>query len=364
MSVSYTWIGWTRHKRIYDAVLAGGVLAYLATYYVVSRWTSAPPRDPTDETLIIRALGTCALVMLHVALWIGPLARLDPRLLPLLYNRRHLGVATFFVALLHAVFTIAQFHGFGDLNPFVSLLTANTRFSSISAFPFEILGVGALLILFLMAATSHDFWLRNLSARTWKRLHMLVYAAYFLAVMHVALGALQDERHPLLAVALGCGAAVTVVLHLVAGRREVAKDRGTPAPDGWIDAGAAVDIPESRARAVCAPGGERIAVFRHAGAVSAVSGVCKHQGGPLSEGKVIDGCITCPWHGWQYRPGDGRSPPPFKETLQTYPVRIVAGRVQVRAMPAGEGVALEPALLAGDASAPPGGAREVIDARA
>jgi len=347
MSVSYTWVGWTRHKRVYDLVMACGVTVYLGTYVAFGKLISSPPGDATDETLIIRALGTCALVMLHLVLWIGPLVRLDPRLLPLLFNRRHLGVATFFVALAHAAFTVAQFHAFGDLNPLVSLLTANTRFSSISAFPFEILGVGALLILFLMAATSHDFWLRNLSARTWKNLHMLVYVAYALAVIHVALGALQDERHVLLAVALVCGAAITASLHLIAGAREVRKDRGTPATDGWIDAGNPLDIPESRARIVCISGGERIAVYRHSGAVSAVSNVCKHQGGPIGEGKVVDGCITCPWHGWQYRPGDGCSPPPFKETLMTYPVRIVAGRVQVRSTPAGEGVALEPARIPG-----------------
>ena len=27
--------------------------------------------------------------------------------------------------------------------------------------------------------------------------------------------------------------------------------------------------------------------------------------GPLGEGKIVDGCITCPWHGFQYRPQDG-----------------------------------------------------------
>ena len=44
--------------------------------------------------------------MLTIILSIGPLARLDRRFLPLLYNRRHFGVLTFFVALLHASFMI------------------------------------------------------------------------------------------------------------------------------------------------------------------------------------------------------------------------------------------------------------------
>jgi hypothetical protein len=46
----------------------------------------------------------------------------------------------------------------------------------------------ALLILLLMAATSHDFWLKNLTAPVWKRLHMLVYAAYALLLAHLLLG--------------------------------------------------------------------------------------------------------------------------------------------------------------------------------
>ena len=39
--------------------------------------------------------------MLTMILSIGPLARLDRRFLPLLYNRRHFGVLTFLVAALH-----------------------------------------------------------------------------------------------------------------------------------------------------------------------------------------------------------------------------------------------------------------------
>ena len=54
--------------------------------------------------------------------------------------------------------------------------------------------LGYLVILFVMAATSHDFWLANLTAPVWKALHMLVYVAYALLVGHVALGSLRPER--------------------------------------------------------------------------------------------------------------------------------------------------------------------------
>src|SRR5207302_4707264 len=105
-------------------------------------------------------------------------------------------------ALAHGVFSIVQFHALGDTNPLVSVFVSNTRYASLADFPFQALGFFALLILFLMAATSHDFWLHNLGAPVWKRLHMLVYAAYGLLIAHVALGALQSETSPLLAAVL------------------------------------------------------------------------------------------------------------------------------------------------------------------
>jgi hypothetical protein len=56
-----------------------------------------------------------------------------------------------------------------------------------------------------MAATSHDFWLKNMTAPVWKRNHMFVYAAYALLVGHVTLGALQSETSPILAILMGAG---------------------------------------------------------------------------------------------------------------------------------------------------------------
>lgn len=44
-----------------------------------------------------------------------------------------------------------------------------------------------------------------------------------------------------------------------------------------------------------------VALFNVAGTIFAMDGVCPHQGGPLGKGSVDDnGCVTCPWHGWQF----------------------------------------------------------------
>jgi nitrite reductase/ring-hydroxylating ferredoxin subunit/DMSO/TMAO reductase YedYZ heme-binding membrane subunit len=350
MSVGYQPVQWSRHKRVYDAVVLAVIVAYIGTFVAIGSLAWRGVEAISFPILLMRALGSCAIVLLHAILCIGPLARLDRRFLPVLYNRRHLGVMTFLVALAHATVAIVYYHAFGVVSPLLSLLGINQNFTSLHAFPFQLLGVLALCVMFVMAATSHDFWLRNLGAAAWKRIHMLVYPAYALLVGHVALGALQTDRGILAPITLIAGAALVTALHLVAGSREAKHDRPAPAPDtatdtDWLDVGPPDDIPDNRARTVCAPGGERIAVFKHNNSISAVTNVCAHQGGPLGEGKVIDGCITCPWHGWQYKPTDGRSPPPFTEKITTYRVRILAGRVQVNrtALPAGTPV--EPAQI-------------------
>ncbi len=151
MSVTYQAVGWNRAKKIYDAILASGVAVYLAVF--VGAGAIVHPKA-TVETLLIRGLGTAALLLLHIVLAIGPLCRLDHRFLPLLYNRRHLGVTMFVLALAHGLFSLVQFHALGDVHPLVSLFTSNTRYGSVADFPFQSLGFIALVILFLMAATA------------------------------------------------------------------------------------------------------------------------------------------------------------------------------------------------------------------
>ena len=344
MSNFYQAVNWNRQKRIYDTALATGVVSYLALFTVT---TFALDPNATAETTLIRALGTCALLLLHLILCIGPLCRLNPKFLPLLYNRRHLGVTMFILALAHATFATIQFHALGDVNPLVSILIGSADARRVSQFPFELAGVAALAILFLMAATSHDFWLANLTAPVWKALHMLVYVAYGLLIVHVGFGALQSETDPLLAILLGLGVALVLGLHLATGFKERRLD-GEHRPagsDGFVEVCAVNDIREGRAK-IALVSGERIAVFRYEGKISCVSNVCQHQNGPLGEGRIVDGCITCPWHGYQYRPDTGASPPPFTEKIPTFNVRVRNGRVFVDPKPNTPGTRVEPAVIA------------------
>jgi nitrite reductase/ring-hydroxylating ferredoxin subunit len=201
-----------------------------------------------------------------------------------------------------------------------------------------------------MAATSHDFWLTNLSAPVWKALHMLVYLAYALIVLHVALGALQSETSPVFSGALGFGVALVLALHLVSARREALIDCADGASaansDGFVDVCAVDDIAEGRGKVVVL-GGERVAVFRWDRQVAALSNACRHQNGPLGEGRVLNGKVTCPWHGYEYLPHCGRSPAPFTEKVPTFRVRVVAGRVWVHPLPLPAGTESRPASIDG-----------------
>src|SRR3979411_1104617 len=114
MSHQYQAIGWNRQKRLYDAMIAAGVVVYVGIFVGVGAWLFP---NATAETLLIRAFGTAAFLLLHILLCSGPLCRLDSRFLPLLYNRRHLGVTTFLMGLAHGAFAIVQFHGFGNADP-------------------------------------------------------------------------------------------------------------------------------------------------------------------------------------------------------------------------------------------------------
>jgi sulfoxide reductase heme-binding subunit YedZ len=114
--------------------------------------------------------------------------------------------------------------------------------------------------------------------------------------------------------------------------------------DGFLYACAVTEIPEKCATVVSLHG-ERVAIFKYDGKVSAISNVCRHQNGPLGEGKIIDGCVTCPWHGYQYLPEDGASPPPFTEKVSTFQTRIVDGRVWIDPRPNPPGTRVEPSLI-------------------
>ncbi len=345
MSAGFKAVQWNRRKYVYDAILFAGVALFIASFMTIGALRNPPAGAPAWIDLRIKALGTCAFTMLTIILCIGPLARLSPRFLPLLYNRRHFGVLTFLVALAHASSVVDWFSAVGGMGDLVSEMTNNPKYMQFIGFPIKALGLFALSVLFLLAATSHDFWLAFLTPRIWKALHMALYVAYGVLVMHVSLGVMQQDQRIHIPILLGLAFATVTGLHLAAAWRErrFETDRAIDLdPDNWIAVGAPDAIPDKCARIVVAPNGERIAVFRDGNQVGALTNVCAHQNGPIGEGRIINGCVTCPWHGYEYRLEDGCAPPPFTEKLATYRVRLRDGMIEVdpNALPPGTRAAI------------------------
>ena len=329
MSHDFVPVQWNRQKYIYDATLLAAIFIFLVTFIISGTRSEAG----NMMILMIRSFGACAIVLLHIVLAIGPLARLSDRFKPLLYNRRHFGVITALIGLVHAGLALMMYHGMGVINPVASAIGGYGDYGIPIEFPFESLGLIALIILLIMAATSHDFWLSRLKPPVWKALHMSVYVAYTALVAHVALGTAQFDKGLALLIAISVGAFFLVVLHAAALIKGRGLDVKASEASDWINVGQPRFIPLNKALTVTPKSGERIAVFRQVKGVSAIVAVCSHQNGPLGEGCIKDGLITCPWHGFQFDPETGAAPAPFEDRVQTHEVKIENGDVWVRATP-------------------------------
>ncbi|MEL7258802.1 MAG: Rieske 2Fe-2S domain-containing protein [Pseudomonadota bacterium] len=330
MSVKYIPVQWNLNKWMYDACMLAGVAAFLWVFIKVAPGLLSHERPISSQIHNARAFGACAFLMLSIILAIGPLAKLDSRFMPLLYNRRHFGVITAFVATAHATYVINWYFNFSAVPKFEAMLSSNTNFGQLLGFPFEAFGIFALLCLLILAATSHDFWLKFLTAPVWKRLHYLIYPAYIAVVAHISFGILQDQQSLFLPVFFIVTAFAVALLHVWAYMAERKTGDPLATADGdWMRICQADEIEEGRARIALLPDGKRVAVFKHEGKLSAISNACAHQNGPLGEGRIIDCLVTCPWHGFQYRVTDGQSPAPFTEKIPTYNLRVQDGAVLV-----------------------------------
>ncbi|MEM8774075.1 MAG: Rieske 2Fe-2S domain-containing protein [Pseudomonadota bacterium] len=332
MSVKYIPVQWNKFKYIYDLTILALIMGFLWVFVHIT--PGVLPHQPAINPQIhnMRAFGACAYFLMTLILLIGPLARINHVFLPLLYNRRHLGVLTFFVAFSHASFVMGWYFSFSPADQYEALLGTNTSYAQLLGFPFESFGIFALFCLLVLAVTSHDFWLKFLTPRIWKSLHYLIYPAYVAVVAHIGLGVLQDQKDLTFGFIAGAGAICVAITHLVAARYE--RKEGDPgsqalARDNWEVICRVDDIREGYAKVACLQNGERVAVFLHEGSLSAISNACAHQNGPLGEGKIIDCLVTCPWHGFQYDVRTGRSPAPFTEKVPTYRLRVQSGNVEV-----------------------------------
>jgi nitrite reductase/ring-hydroxylating ferredoxin subunit/uncharacterized membrane protein len=77
--------------------------------------------------------------------------------------------------------------------------------------------------------------------------------------------------------------------------------------------------------------GVEIMLVRTQGSLYALVDRCAHQGGPLHEGRIEDGCVVCPWHGSRYRLADGAAVSgPTAHPQPAIQARVRDGKVEVR----------------------------------
>lgn len=90
----------------------------------------------------------------------------------------------------------------------------------------------------------------------------------------------------------------------------------------WVSIGSINDIPRQGARCV-KNGNMTIAVFRTSDdRVFALEDRCPHKNGPLSQGIVHDGCVTCPLHNWVISLETGEAQGADKGQTKSFPVKL------------------------------------------
>ncbi len=76
--------------------------------------------------------------------------------------------------------------------------------------------------------------------------------------------------------------------------------------------------------------GRIVALFNVDGTISAIDGICPHQGGPLADGPISGTCVTCPWHGWQFDVKSGKSSVNSRVKVEVFEVKIEGGDILVQ----------------------------------
>jgi nitrite reductase/ring-hydroxylating ferredoxin subunit/uncharacterized membrane protein len=100
--------------------------------------------------------------------------------------------------------------------------------------------------------------------------------------------------------------------------------------DDWQDTVAEAELIDGQPMLVYA-GRVPVLLVRLGGELLAIDDRCSHRGGPLHEGEISDGCVSCPWHGSRFRLADGQVVQgPAVRPQRSWQVRTRYGVVQLR----------------------------------
>jgi nitrite reductase/ring-hydroxylating ferredoxin subunit len=104
-------------------------------------------------------------------------------------------------------------------------------------------------------------------------------------------------------------------------------------PD-WVTVAKTGDLPEGQMIGATVDSVELL-VANVGGQYHAIGSVCTHEGGPLADGDLYEGTVTCPWHGSEFDVTTGQvEMAPATEPEPVYEVRVEGDEIQV-AKPSG-----------------------------
>lgn len=87
---------------------------------------------------------------------------------------------------------------------------------------------------------------------------------------------------------------------------------------------------EAGAAKMVVVGGRHVALFRLGDEFHALDNMCLHRGGPLCEGAIDQGVVTCPWHGWSYDIKTGTMVQDPRVGVSRHDVRLRGDEVEVK----------------------------------
>jgi nitrite reductase/ring-hydroxylating ferredoxin subunit/uncharacterized membrane protein len=110
----------------------------------------------------------------------------------------------------------------------------------------------------------------------------------------------------------------------------VNKTAGRDGPAQWRPVLGDSELPDGRQLRVDV-GSVSLLLQRAGTRLYALDSVCSHMGGPLDQGRIADGCVTCPWHGSTFRLEDGSIVRgPASRPQPAYETRVNDGQIEVR----------------------------------
>lgn len=98
---------------------------------------------------------------------------------------------------------------------------------------------------------------------------------------------------------------------------------------GFVVVGVTTDFSPGQAKLVVV-NGRHVALFRLGEEFFALDNLCLHRGGPICEGPIVNGVVTCPWHGWSYEIKTGTMVQDPRVGVSRHDVRIDGDQVAVR----------------------------------